>query len=160
MCDNSAEYHQLLIHQNLERIELAAVTAFQKQLEIPVVLLLDPADPAAKAMADTAGAATTVDQIISEYQRRGVVPVLIWHLSARVAQNLLRPTFLLSRIRCSPRFTNIPHCSRCARWDHACRTGIDLSILHCRGAVIFYRTSAVEYLLAGASHGSNRRPNR
>ncbi len=84
------EYHHLLVRQNRENIELAAVRAFEQQLELPVVLLLDLADPVAQAIARTAGRQPVIDAQVAEFERRGVVPVLTWHLPARAALDLLR----------------------------------------------------------------------
>lgn len=84
------EYHHLLVHQNRERIELAATQAFEQQLENPVVLLLDMDDPVARAIVETAGLQTRIEPIVAENQRREVVTVLISHLPGDSAHNLLQ----------------------------------------------------------------------
>ena len=64
------QYHNLLTHQNMEKIELAAVKAFEQRLEIPVVMVLDLADPAAKAMACVSGLESRIEASIAEGERR------------------------------------------------------------------------------------------
>jgi hypothetical protein len=59
-------------------------------MELPVVLLLDLADPAAQAIAHTAGPQPVIDAQVAEFERRGLVPVLISHMPARDALDLLR----------------------------------------------------------------------
>jgi hypothetical protein len=83
------DYHKLLVRQNIEKIELAAVKAFGLQVKCPVVLLLDPTDPVAKAIEDTAGSHPLIDSQVAEFVLRGITPVLTWHLPGNHAHELL-----------------------------------------------------------------------
>lgn len=86
---NPGQYHELLVHQNREKIEQAAVKAFEQRLETPLVMVLDPADPAAKAIAAEAGLGSRIEEWVSDIAGRGVTPILIWPIPARVALALL-----------------------------------------------------------------------
>lgn len=85
------EYHQLLAHQNSEKIESAAVKAFEQRLEVPVVMVLDTADPAALAIANRSGRESMIEAAIATGKERDIEIVMTWPLPARVAMAELRP---------------------------------------------------------------------
>jgi len=82
------ELHKLLLQQNRERIEVAYLKAREKQIEHPVVVLLDLRDPEALQIAYTTGRQADIDAQVAEAERREVVPVVLWHIPVDFAQRL------------------------------------------------------------------------
>jgi len=89
MTNDAQCYQAVLVHQNREKIEVAAVKAIEQRLENPVVLVLDPGDNTARAIANQSGRESQIDAWVAEYERRGVVAILTWALPARVVCSLL-----------------------------------------------------------------------
>jgi hypothetical protein len=81
--------HRVIFKQMTERIELAYETAVKQGLQNPMVLVLDLHDENARKIADTSGRNQRTDEVVAEAERRGVVPLGIWHLPSDVAARWL-----------------------------------------------------------------------
>lgn len=85
------ELHKLLLRQNRERIEVDYLKACERQIEHPVLVLLDLRDAEALAIAYTTGRRAEVDAQVAEAGRRGMVPAVIWPMSIEYARRLFAP---------------------------------------------------------------------
>ena len=80
--------HEVLYRQARERIEIAFCKAKRKQIEEPVILVLNLRDKTARQIAYLTGREADVDAQIREADKRGVEPLVLWHIPNEYAKKI------------------------------------------------------------------------
>jgi hypothetical protein len=90
MIDSNPERaRENLLRESMEKVEMRAIWALHHGAEEPTVLVLDPRDEDARAIAETSGEGVRIEDHIAESLRRGAMPVLSWGLPRRLARDLV-----------------------------------------------------------------------